>query len=99
MSSLNNSIMTRDLFLIKHDGRRDQTHLYLWFCARESAKIKGGGVLRWGSGKLWWSWTPHFETVVMNMHILICCAMLLHKQALHTNKHINMYNVSIWIDP
>jgi len=33
--------MTRDLFLIKRDGRRDQPHLYLWCCARESAKKKG----------------------------------------------------------
>ena len=33
----------------------------------------------------------------MNVFILICCAMLLHKEALGTNKHLNMYNVSIWI--
>ena len=35
----------------------------------------------------------------MNTLILICCAMLLHKEALRTNKYLNMYlyNVSIWI--
>ena len=33
----------------------------------------------------------------MNMLILIYCTRLLHEEALRTNKHLNMYNVSIWI--
>jgi len=33
----------------------------------------------------------------MNMLILICCTMLLHEEVLRKNKHLDVYNESIWI--